>query len=129
MRGIHHCATENVAMKSTMRKPSVPRPGARVRGSRTGRPVMALLDLLGRRWCLRVIWELRGDALGFRPLRERCSDLSPTILNRRLAELRESGVVELTEEGYTLTARGRDLLDLLLPLHNWAERWAARSRR
>ena len=32
-----------------------------VRGSRTGRPVMALLDLLGRRWSLRIIWELRED--------------------------------------------------------------------
>ena len=25
-----------------------------VRGSRTGRPIMALLDLLGRRWSLRI---------------------------------------------------------------------------
>jgi DNA-binding HxlR family transcriptional regulator len=24
--------------------------------------VMALLDLLGRRWSLRVLWELRDDA-------------------------------------------------------------------
>jgi DNA-binding HxlR family transcriptional regulator len=90
---------------------------------------MALLDLLGRRWCLRVIWELRGDALGFRPLRERCSDLSPTILNRRLAELRQSRIVELTEEGYALTSGGRDLVELLLPLHRWAENWATRLRR
>ncbi|HJV56497.1 MAG TPA: transcriptional regulator, partial [Methylomirabilota bacterium] len=38
---------------------STPRPGWPVRGSRTGRPIMALMDLLGRRWALRVIWELR----------------------------------------------------------------------
>ena len=35
-----------------------------VRGSRTGRPVMALLDLLGRRWTLRIVWELRDGPLG-----------------------------------------------------------------
>jgi hypothetical protein len=29
------------------------------RGSRTGRPIMALLGLLERRWALRVTWELR----------------------------------------------------------------------
>ena len=41
-----------------------------VRGSRTGRPIMALLDLLGRRWTLRIIWELREDrALTSRALR------------------------------------------------------------
>ena len=34
-----------------------------VRGSRTGRPIMALLDLLGRRWSLRIIWELREASL------------------------------------------------------------------
>jgi DNA-binding HxlR family transcriptional regulator len=30
-----------------------------VRGSKSGRPIMALLDLLGRRWTLRILWELR----------------------------------------------------------------------
>ena len=28
-----------------------------VRGSRTGRPIMVVLDVLGRRWALRVLWE------------------------------------------------------------------------
>ena len=41
----------------------IPRPGSAVRGSRTGRPVMAVLDVLGRRWGLRIAWELRGEAL------------------------------------------------------------------
>ena len=36
---------------------ATPKPGTRVRGSRTGKPIMALLDLLGRRWALRI----RGD--------------------------------------------------------------------
>ena len=32
-----------------------PKPGRRVRGSSTGRPIMALLDLLGRRMTLRIL--------------------------------------------------------------------------
>jgi hypothetical protein len=47
--------------------PSSPLSGKTVRGSRTGRPVMALLDLLGRRGSLRLLWELRdGHPQSFR---------------------------------------------------------------
>ena len=81
-----------------------PRPGRRVRGSTSGRPIMAALDLLGRRWALRILWELREGALPFRALREACGDLSPAVLNTRLAELREAGIVESTDAGYATTA-------------------------
>ena len=66
--------------------------GRRVRGSRTGRPVMVLLDLLGRRWTLRILWELREGALTSRALRTACDEASPTVLNERLKELREAGL-------------------------------------
>jgi DNA-binding HxlR family transcriptional regulator len=99
--------------------------GRRVRGSQTGRPIMALLDLLGRRWLLRILWELREDPLSFRALRERCDDISPTVLNRRLKEMREAGIVELrSASGYTLTSAGRTLFEALVPLNRWAGRWA-----
>jgi hypothetical protein len=55
-----------------------------VRDSKTGRPIMRLLDVLGKRWTLRVLWELRDERLTFRELRERCDDVSPTSLNHRL---------------------------------------------
>ncbi|MGY3618582.1 winged helix-turn-helix transcriptional regulator [Bradyrhizobium sp. USDA 10063] len=99
-----------------------------VRGSRTGRPIMALLDLLGRRWTLRIIWELRGGALTSRALRTVCDQASPTILQTRLTELREAGFVELVQgEGYGLTALGRELFETFLPLHRFAERWTKRQ--
>jgi len=107
-------------------KKNTPKPGERVRGSRTGRPIMVLLDLLGRRWALRIIWELRDRSLRFRGLREKCDDLSPTILNQRLRELREAGIVVLEDQGYSLTSQGRDLFAALAPLHRWAERWKER---
>lgn len=107
----------------------VPRPGSQVRGSRTGRPIMALLDLLGRRWTLRVLWELRDGSLRFRALRDRCDGVSPTVLNNRLRELRDAGVIVLRrEDGYALTREGRELMAALAPLRVWAERWSARNQ-
>ena len=93
------------------------------------RPVMELLDLLGRRWALRVIWELRGDTgLTFRELQTASGDLSSSVLTGRLRELTDVGVVARDQSGYVLTPRGRELLDLLLPLDAWARKWA-RSKR
>ncbi len=106
-----------------------PAPGRPVRGSSGGRPIMALLDLLGRRWALRVIWELRDEPLVFRALQGRCEGMSSSVLNQRLRELRTAGVVELTDDGYRLTTEGRRLLDVYPPLDAWAERWAERVRR
>jgi DNA-binding HxlR family transcriptional regulator len=103
-------------------------PGKAVRGSTTGRPLLAAMDLLGRRWALRVLWELRGGALTFRALQERCDAVSPASLNTRLAELREAGLVELGDDGYAVTAIGGQLAEALGPLQTWAERWA-RGRR
>ena len=96
----------------------------RIRGSRTGRPIMMLLDLLGRRWVLRIVWELRDQPRRFRDLQDAIG-ASPTIVNSRLAELREARLVELdAESGYRLTVLGRELLQLFLPLHVWSEKWA-----
>jgi DNA-binding HxlR family transcriptional regulator len=95
-----------------------------VRGSKTGRPIMVLLDLLGRRWTLRILWELREQALTSRALRQACDDASPTVLQARLHDLRQAGFVELDPaSGYRLTDIGKELLRTLLPLHCFAERW------
>ena len=96
-----------------------------VRGSKTGRPIMALLDLLGRRWTMRIIWELREQPLTSRALRAACDEASPTVLQARLSELRDAGLVELMPgDGYGLTGIGKELLQNFLPLHRFAERWS-----
>jgi DNA-binding HxlR family transcriptional regulator len=112
---------------------ALPKPGKPVRGSQTGRPIMALLDLLGRRWVLRIIWEMRDStdsresALTFRDLRERCDTMSPTVLNQRLHELRETGIVELAQSGgYILSQSGRQLHEAMGPLLRWSEDWNKR---
>jgi DNA-binding HxlR family transcriptional regulator len=99
-----------------------------VRGSRTGRPVVALLDLLGRRGTLRVLWELRdGHPQSFRLLRASADGISPSVLNTRLKELREARVVELAEAGYGLTVQGLELVRHLKPLNGWANARASEN--
>ena len=89
---------------------------------------MALLDLLGRRWSLRILWELREETLTSRELRTACDGASPTVLQSRLTELREAGFIDLASEGgYGLTPLGRVLLENFLPLHRFAERWSRRA--
>ena len=102
-----------------------PMPGRPVRGSETGRPIMAILDLLGRRWTLRIGWELRDGPLPFRELQRRCGMPSPNILTTRLRESSEARLIEKSSEGlYGLTRRGRALLELLNPLDEWAKGWS-----
>jgi len=85
---------------------------------------MRLLDLLGRRWALRIVWELREHPRRFRELQEAIK-ASPTTINARLAELRAARLIQLDPaSGYRLTVEGRELLRLFLPLHVWSEKWA-----
>jgi DNA-binding HxlR family transcriptional regulator len=82
---------------------------------------MRVLEVLGRRWALRVLWELRDGPRTFRALREACDDVSPSSLNHRLTELRALGVVDLGDDGYELTASGARLSRILLELSRWAQ--------
>ena len=94
-----------------------------VRGSRTGRPIMRLFDVLGKRWSLRILWELREQRLTFRQLRERCDDVSPTSLNARLKELRELQLVDHTDDGFGYTPLGTELGQQLEDLNGWSKKW------
>ncbi len=101
-----------------------PRPGAPVRGSASGRPVMAVLDLLGRRWTMRILWELSKAPAGFRELQRRCERMSSSVLSTRIAELTDTRLLTLRDDGYHLTPLGADLVEALRPLDDWSRRWA-----
>lgn len=103
-------------------------PLGQVHAPATGRPIMALLDLLGRRWALRVLWELRGDsARTFRGLQRRCDDVSSSVLTVRLRELGDAGLVVHAGDGYVLTEQGRSLLGNLAQLDSWAALWQPKA--
>lgn len=108
---------------------AIPKPGQAVRGSRSGAPIMALLDLLGRRWAMGVLWTLcEGGPATFRALQERCETISPSVLNDRLQELRAAKFIEKTEQGYAATALGRQIYDHLVPLGRIAKVWSKALR-
>ena len=103
---------------------SIPIPGKPVRGSKTGIPIMAIFDLLGRTWAMGVLWQLQNGPYTFRELQEKCESISPTILNNRIKDLKKSGIVERTLTGYQLTKRGNKLIELLRPFGEWSKDWA-----
>ncbi len=108
-----------------MTTPSTPIPGRPVRGSSTGRPLMAAMDLLGRRWALRLLWELRDEPVGARNLLDRCQGLSSSVLYDRLRELTTAGlVVQDPSNRYRLTGSGQSLGTALDPLDAWSQQWA-----
>jgi DNA-binding HxlR family transcriptional regulator len=87
----------------------------------TTKPVESALDLLGRRWALRIVWELRRSTLAFSELRQR-TGISPSVLSARLGELVDAGVLERDGGGrYRLSGRGRELARVLYELNRWAE--------
>ena len=92
------------------------------------RPVEDVLDLLGRRWALRLIWELRRTTLSFSELRRR-TGISPSVLSARLGDLAAAGVVEVDSgRRYRLSGRGRELARVLYELNRWAEQAGVSSR-
>lgn len=99
--------------------------GRPARGTSTGRPILVLLDALGRRGALRLLWELReGTPLTFRALVTACES-NPGVINTRLKELRGLRLVDLGTGGYCLTVHGQELLAVLGQLTRWVDLWAA----
>lgn len=85
---------------------------------------MVLLDVLGQRWTLRILWELKDSRLTFRELQERCGGVSPTVLNERLKTLRELKLLDHGADGYGPTPQGTSLGRELMRLSRWSEQWA-----
>lgn len=113
-----------------MARSETPKPGRHVRGSTTGRPLMAAMDLLGRRWALRILWELRVGPTGARVLQAKCDGMSSSVLYDRLRDLAASGLVEQThDDQYVLSELGASLGTALKPLDSWATSWAKSLRK
>jgi DNA-binding HxlR family transcriptional regulator len=92
--------------------------------------MLALLDLLGRRWALRILWELRLAPATFQALQARCDSMSTSVLSQRLGELREAQLVEKDGAGaYVLTDPGVRLLARLDGMDEWTQEWARRLGR
>ncbi len=92
-----------------------------LRRASTSRRMARALDIAGRRWALRIVWELRVGPLNFRALQDACGGVSPSVLQRRLHELRTEGVVEkIPRLGYRLSTHGERLFQVLAQLDKWS---------
>jgi DNA-binding HxlR family transcriptional regulator len=89
----------------------------------TARPLAELFELVGRRWTLRILWELRDRTLSFNDLRRAVGGMSQSVLVTRLTELFGAGLVADVPGGYRLTFDGQSLVRELASLEVWATRW------
>jgi len=91
--------------------------------------MLALFDLLGRRWALRILWELRVEPASFQELHRRCDLMSTSVLSQRLAELRDAQLIEKDPAGsYALTEAASVLLGRLDGIDEWTQEWARTVR-
>ncbi len=88
------------------------------------RPIMLLIDLLGKKWAMRILWELNQEPCSFRTLQSRCGNISPTVLNTRVKELVAANLVAKAKpNGYHLADLGLELIELSRPLNKWVTKW------
>lgn len=92
--------------------------------------VARTLDVVGDKWSLLV---LRDAFYGVRRFEDFARDLgiARNVLANRLGRLVDAGVLERRQyqehpprSEYRLTAKGRDLLPVLLTMMRWGDRWA-----
>lgn len=89
------------------------------------------LEIVGERWSLLIVRNAMFAGMTRFTEFQRSLGVAPNILTRRLAEFVEAGIFELRPgEGgghgeYLLTAKGRDLLPVVVALTEWGDRWAA----
>lgn len=93
------------------------------------------MALLGKRWSGLVLRVLLDGPCRFGDFLARIDGISDPILCERLKELTCEGLVERrvvpdipVRVEYALTAKGEDLREILLLLHNWAEKWGTDER-
>lgn len=93
-------------------------------------PVAKALEVLGERWTLLIVRELLMDGSRFNELQRGLSQISPTILTKRLNDLTDTGIVVRKkipgQRGYEyfLTAMGQELLPVVKSIGDWGMRWA-----
>ncbi len=94
--------------------------------SKDNAAVNQLFERLECRYAMRVLWALRdGHPQTFRLLQDSVGGITPNTLNTRIKELREAGMLDHGNDGYTVTPVGLDLLKRLSDVQPFAVRWAA----
>lgn len=87
-------------------------------------------QLIGKKWVNLIIHTLMEEPKRFSEINSYIPDLSKRVLNERMKELEEYGVVirnVITDRPirteYSLTRKGSDLGKALLAVEDWANKW------
>jgi DNA-binding HxlR family transcriptional regulator len=90
-------------------------------------PTRQIVDRLGDKWCLLVLYALEGGTLRFQELRRTVDGISQKMLTQTLRALERDGLVERTvyavippRVDYALTPLGRSLSTTIAALRTWA---------
>ncbi|HKE47584.1 MAG TPA: helix-turn-helix domain-containing protein [Rhodanobacteraceae bacterium] len=94
--------------------------------ARSNCAVASTLDLIGDKWSLLVIRDLFGGKATYGELLASSERMPTNILADRLKRLEEAGLIEKkayqerpVRFAYSLTAKGRDMGDVLIALVRW----------
>ena len=93
-------------------------------------PVARTAEIISGKWTLLIIRDLASGVKRFNQLERSLRGISPKTLSERLRSLEEGGIIfrrtfaEVPPRvEYSLTEKGRDLVDLIESMRNYGERW------
>lgn len=92
-------------------------------------PVQALIEILSRKWNLRVIFELtKKDTVRFGELKKQIGQITNTSLSTTLKDLEDNGFVNRTQFNempprveYSLTEKGKMLYPAFIAMSSWCQ--------
>jgi len=93
-------------------------------------PVAKATEILGEKWTLLIIRELLMGGTRFNVLQRGLSQISPTILTKRLSSLESQGLIVRKkiqgQRGYEYFPTGscKELLPIIRQVGDWGMRWA-----
>lgn len=92
-------------------------------------PVAMAAEVFCTRWTALVLREVLCGSTRFNDIRRGVPRMSPTLLSKRLKELKKAGIIYTRPSkqsggvDYVLTSAGEDLRPLVMSLGNWGQRW------
>ena len=116
--------------------PTAPAPRSRAErraaAQRAESAATAALNVLGRKWVMRIIRALGDRTQRFCELQDALGGANSATLSQRLKMLEDEGLIERRAISavppwveYSLTAKGSDLRGAIAGIDRWADRWAS----
>ena len=106
-----------------------------------GCPVAAFQKMIGGKYKLRIVWDLKDGPLRYSEIRTGLlrgsvgsPEIAPRVLSRELKALTESGLIERKDYGvvppkveYRLTRKGKSFVPVIAAIKDWGMRHLAQA--